>query len=177
MPDNFKSKNGATLAGHSDKWKDSKRPSSSMNAGSGSRASRNQGLGATGRANTVAGEVTDTSKMDPATKLKYFRSLGLLGPESEPEIKTPEIIQDPLPQDQPEIRFNIKDLVSSLQDTFKDSPKYITAITNELKGMDKQMLLYTAEKALEALTRIKTKTNDPSKIAPYLVREIQKAKN
>lgn len=177
MPDNFKSKNGATLAGHSAKWKDSKRPQNSMNAGSGSRASRNQGLGAQGRANTVAGEVTDTSKMDPAEKLKYFRSLGLLGPEPtpEPEVKEPEIVQEPLPQDQP--RFNIKDLVSSLQDTFKDSPKYITAITNELKGMDKQMLLYTAEKALEALNRIKTKTNDPSKIAPYLVREIQKAKD
>lgn len=177
MPKQFTDKNGGLMAGHSERWAEKNRSKNSMNAGSGSRASRNQGLGAQGKANTVAGEVTDTSKMDPAEKLKYFRSLGLLGPEPtpEPEVKEPEIVQEPLPQDQP--RFNIKDLVSSLQDTFKDSPKYITAITNELKGMDKQMLLYTAEKALEALNRIKTKTNDPSKIAPYLVREIQKAKD
>lgn len=158
MPSKFNHKNGGHIAGYSDKWKDSKRPETSFQAGSGSRASRNQGYGAQGKANTVASDVIDTSKMSAPEKLKYFRELGLIPPQEEP---TP---------------FNPKVLLNELQTLLQGRPDLTQSIVKELQGLDKGTIRYVSEEAYNALQRIKTKTNDPARITQYVVREIQKAK-
>lgn len=158
MPNQFKDKNGGLIAGHSEKWKDSKRPETSFQAGQGSRASRNQGYGAQGKANTVASDAVDTSTMSAPEKLKYFRELGLIGKEEEPK------------------PFNPKTLLQDLQSTLEGRPDLTQQIVKELQGLDKGAIRHVAEVAYNSLQRIKTKTNDPARITQYLVREIQKAK-
>lgn len=117
MPNNFKNKNGASIAGHSQKWANDNRRSNSHDAGAGDRGSRNQGTGLQGKLNTMPSQGTDTSRMNPDEKLKYFKSLGLM-PGREP---TPEP--------------SIKDLPNVLRAMFKDEPTYIKDITSALKAV------------------------------------------
>lgn len=117
MPSNFKNKNGASIAGHSQKWANDNRRSNSHDAGQGDRGSRNQGTGLQGKLNTMPSQGIDTSRMNPDEKLKYFKSLGLM-PGREP---TPEP--------------SIKDLPNVLRKMFEGEPTYIKDITSALKAV------------------------------------------
>lgn len=66
------------IDGHSAKWSERNRRPNSFRAGQGNSASRNQGLGAAGKANTIPTDGVDTTKMSPDEKMKYFKSLGLM---------------------------------------------------------------------------------------------------
>lgn len=163
MPDNFKSKNGATLAGHSAKWSDENRRSNSFNAGGGSRGSRNQGTGAAGKANTTTDTIVDTSRMKPDEKLKYFNSLNLLGPGSkEPPQPAPH---KPMPQD-------TKSLVSTLQDHWKDAFKgdtrHAKRLLAELKDVAPAKVKAALQAAYRATAEITASESDPNAIVEYI---------
>lgn len=148
MPEQFKSKNGATIAGHSAKWSDSKRGQNSHEAGRGSRGSRNQGTGSAGKANTVASDAIDTSRMKPDEKLRYFKSLGLLGKEPEPE---------PVPKANP-----VQELSSKLGKIFQAQPNMLMDIVNKLKSLPKEELKH---KALDILNVMNDNTStDPNQV-------------
>lgn len=117
MPNNFKHKNGATIAGHSQKWANDNRQPNSHDAGQGDRGSINQGTGLQGKLNTMPSTGIDTSKMKPEDKLKYFNTLGLM-PGRTP---TPEP--------------SIKDLPNVLRKIFEGEPTYIKDITSALKAV------------------------------------------
>ena len=163
MPNGFKSKNGATIAGHSEKWANDKRPKKSFSAGQGSRASRNQGYGEEGLKNTIASDGVDTTKMTPEQKMKYFQSLGLMpGKSSSTE---PEPVQAHQPKEKPN---KVKALTTELQQIFKDDPHSLMSIVNQLKEVPKEKFKDVAFKVYRALQEITAETDEPKKVLNYI---------
>ena len=74
--DNTKYNGGIT--GTAEKWKDTHKSKNSYNGISGNAMSRKQGTGELGREQTLAGEVVDTSQMEPEEKYRYLQALGLI---------------------------------------------------------------------------------------------------
>lgn len=167
MPSNFTDKNGANMAGHSDKWSDKNRRSNSHDAGGGSRGSRNQGTGIQGKANTLPSHDVDTSKMNPEEKLKYFKALGLLKPDQG------------LSHDRPEREkaFSIESFGAELRDFFKHDPKHISAIVNELKETPKEHFKAVAHTAFRAFHEAKEKTENPAEVYAYIEKAIHSEKS
>lgn len=161
MPDNFKSKNGATLAGHSEKWSDAKRRANSHQAGQGSRGSRNQGTGDAGKANTIASQGIDTSKMKPDEKLRYFNSLGLLGATPEQPPKQ----EKPMPKDN-------KSLISTMQDdwktAFKGDIRHAKRLMSELKEVSPSKVKSALQAAYRATAEITARSDDALEIVEYI---------
>lgn len=162
MPDNFKSKNGATLSGHSEKWADQNRRANSHAAGQGSRGSRNQGTGAAGKANTVASAGTDTSKMNPHEKLKYFNSLGLLNPAQKQQLAdmdaaqaAPKAPEAPAPKAEPaaapKAQNPVKELSDRLMKIFAQKPNLIQGIVQALQAVPKEQMKDTAQRVLDSM--------------------------
>ena len=162
MPENFKSKNGATLSGHSEKWADQNRRANSHAAGQGSRGSRNQGTGAAGKANTQASAGTDTSKMNPHEKLKYFNSLGLLNPAQKQQLAdmdaaqaAPKAPQTPAPKAEPaaapKAQNPVKELSDRLMKIFAQKPNLIQGIVQALQAVPKEQMKDTAQRVLDSM--------------------------
>lgn len=164
MPGQFRSKSGATLAGHSDRWSNENRRTNSHNAGMGSRASRNQGTGSAGQAQTKTDTIVDTSKMKPDEKLKYFNSLNLLGAQDskEPPKAAP---QKPMPKD-------TKSLVSTLQDewktVFKGDTRHPKRLIAELKDVAPAKVKNALQAAYRATAEITAREDDPLAIVEYI---------
>lgn len=163
MPGQFKSKAGATIAGHSDKWSNDRRRANSHDAGQGSRGSRNQGTGEAGKANTIASDGIDTSRMKPEEKLRYFNSLGLLGPKSnEPEQPKP---QKPMPTDN-------KTLISTMQDDWKSAfngdVRHSKRLIGELKEVPPAKIKKALQAAYRATAEITARESDPLAIVEYI---------
>ncbi|SOK58292.1 hypothetical protein [Yersinia phage fHe-Yen9-04] len=152
MPDKFKHKNGATIAGHADKWSDENRSSTSHDAGQGSKGSRNQGTGIKGKQNAMPSQGIDTSKMDKSEKLKYFNSLGLLQPKQELSIKTwPE----------------------TLRKVFKDEPVYIKDITTAIKSIEPARYQQAIQSAFNAYNEITKQSDDVYDIYAAIMQALQ----
>lgn len=167
MPGQFRSKSGATLAGHSDKWSDENRRHNSHAAGQGSRGSRNQGTGAQGKANTIASQGVDTSKMKPEEKLRYFNSLGLLGPKSEPEIE----VEPPKHHQQAPV-FDNKTLISKLREQwseiFGEDVGLMKGIINTMKQVPPAKFKKAAQAAYRATAEITSRSDDLYDIQEYI---------
>lgn len=127
MPGKFTNKNGASIAGHSDKWSNDNRRSNSHDSGQGNRGSRNQGTGIAGKANTMPTNGVDTSKMKPEDKLKYFKSLGLM-PGRTPEPEQPKAVNP------------VKELTTKLTAIFKDTPSLLMDIVKDLREIPQDQL-------------------------------------
>lgn len=110
-------RSGSNIDGHEIKWNEKNRRKDSFNSGAGRKGARNQGTGLAGKANTIASDAVDTSRMNPEEKLKYFNSLGLM-PGAKP---TPEP--------------SIKELPNVLRKIFADEPTYIKDITQALRAV------------------------------------------
>lgn len=163
MPGKFQDKNGGNMAGHSDKWSNSNRRSSSHDAGQGSRGSRNQGTGLAGKANTMPSDGIDTSKMSPEEKFKYFNSLGLMPAQNgdrEPREKA----------------FSVESFGKDMQRVFKDHPQYISHLVNELKATPKEHFKTAAHAAFRALHDAESKGLDAKQIAHYISKAIHNQK-
>lgn len=162
MADNFKSKNGATLAGHSYKWSNNNRRTSSHDAGQGRKGSRNQGTGIQGKLNTMPSTGVDTSKMKPEEKLKYFKSLGLM-PGAEP---TPE------PEVQPEVkpeRNKVQALTQDLQKVFANTPNYLHSIVQQLKEVPPAQFKKAVFAAYRAMQEATSQANvDPKAVLKHI---------
>ena len=166
MPGQFRSKAGATLAGHSDKWSDENRRHNSHAAGQGSRGSRNQGTGAQGKANTVASQGIDTSKMKPEEKLRYFNSLGLLGPKSEPEIEVePPKHHQQAPVDSKTLISNLREQWSEI---FGENAGLMKGIISTMKQVPPAKFKKAAQAAYRATAEITAKTDDIYDIQEYI---------
>jgi len=154
MPGTFRSKNGATLSGHSDKWSNQNRSARSHDAGQGSKGKRNQGTGIQGKLNTLPSDGVDTSKMQPEEKLKYFKSLGLMpgkgvSPAEQPPAK--EVPKDPVHGS----RNKVQALTQDLAKVFADRPHYLTSIVQELKAVDPSKFksaVFAAYRAMQEVT-------------------------
>lgn len=163
MPSNFKSKNGATLSGHSDKWSNDKRRPTSHDAGQGSRGSRNMGTGMQGKLNTMPSQGVDTSKMNPDEKLKYFKSLGLM-PGSKPTPE-PEVKQDPVHND----RNKVQALTQDLQKVFANNPNYLHSIVQQLKEVPKEQFKKAVFAAYRAMQEVTAQENvDPNEVLSHI---------
>lgn len=163
---NFKSKNGATLAGHSSKWSNQNRRSTSHDSGQGSRGSRNQGTGMQGKLNTMPSQGIDTSRMKPEEKLKYFKSLGLMpGAEPTPE---PEVQPEPKPE-----RNKVQALTQDLQKIFKDHPNYLSSIVSALKAVEPAQFKKAVFAAYRAMQEITSQNDvDQKQVLQYILNAI-----
>lgn len=132
MPGTFRSKNGATLSGHSDKWSDKNRSANSHDAGQGSRGKRNQGTGIQGKQNTLPSDAIDTSKMNPDEKLKYFKSLGLMPGKGVTPAQPKEV-----PPAEPK-RNQVQELSNNLGQIFKSQPQLLQDIVKQLQSVPKE---------------------------------------
>lgn len=152
MPGKFQDKNGANLSGHSDKWSDKNRRSTSHEAGAGRKSSRNQGTGLAGKANTMPSDAVDTSKMNPEQKQKYFNSLGLnpLAPPAEKPTENP-----------------VPGLVERLRQTFKDHPVLMRSIVTALQVIPKSSLPGIAANIIAALATYDS--NDPQEVHDKII--------
>lgn len=162
MPEQFKSNAGGLMAGHSDKWSDKNRRSNSHNAGAGRAGSRNQGTGAAGKANTVATDTIDTTKMTPDEKLKYFNSLGLLKPQqAKPDAHTankPQQTQDSTPKTENPVKV----LSDRLGKVFSTKPEMLQDIVKHLQSIPKEQL---KQKALDIISAMKDNSStDPNQV-------------
>lgn len=166
MPGKFQDKNGGVIAGHSDRWSDENRRKNSFNAGAGSRASRNQGLGQKGLDNTKTDTIVDTSRMKPEEKLKYFQSLGLLGHQEKGSKEPPKAApQKPMPTDS-------KSLISTLQDQWKDAfngdVRHSKRLIAELKDVAPAKIKKALQAAYRATQEITAREDDPLAIVEYI---------
>lgn len=185
MPENFKSKNGATLSGHSEKWADQNRRKDSHAAGQGSRGSRNQGTGAAGKANTVASQGTDTSKMNPYEKLKYFNSLGLLNPTQKQQLAdmdaaraaqaAPKAPEAPAPKAEPaaapKAQNPVKELSDRLMKIFAQKPNLIQGIVQSLQAVPKEQMKDTAQRVLDSMNG--NSSTDPTEVFSTVMKAIE----
>lgn len=176
MPENFKSKNGATLSGHSEKWADKNRRAGSFQAGQGSRGSRNQGTGAAGKANTVATDTVDTTKMSPEEKLKYFNSLGLMQPKADKAKpaaqKAPEQpVQPKEPEAKAPVQNPVKELSDRLMKVFAQKPNLIQGIVKALQAVPKEEMKDTAQRVLNSMNG--NSSNDPSEVFSTVMNAIE----
>lgn len=182
MPENFKSKNGATLSGHSEKWADQNRRKDSHAAGQGSRGSRNQGTGAAGKANTVASQGTDTSKMNPHEKLKYFNSLGLLNPAQKQQLAdmdaaqaAPKASQIPAPKADPaaapKAQNPVKELSDRLMKIFAQKPNLIQGIVQSLQAVPKEQMKDTAQRVLDSMNG--NNSTEPTEVFSTVMKAIE----
>lgn len=180
MPGNFQSKSGATLAGHSDRWSDKNRRSNSFNAGSGSKAARNQGTGEAGKANTVASQGTDTSKMNPHEKLKYFNSLGLLNPTQKQQLADMDAAQnapqqpkaEPKAQATPAAQNPVKELSDRLMKIFAQKPDFLQGIVKALQAVPKEEMKDAAQRVLDSMQG--NVSNEPTEVFSTVMRAIEK---
>ena len=179
MPENFKSSNGATLSGHSEKWSDKNRRSNSHAAGQGSRGSRNQGTGEAGKANTVASQGTDTSKMNPHEKLKYFNSLGLLNPTQKKQLADMDAAQnapqqpkaEPKAQATPAAQNPVKELSDRLMKIFARKPDLLQGIVKTLQAVPKEQMKDAAQRVLDSMKgNIST---EPTEVFSTVMRAIE----
>lgn len=162
MPGTFRSKSGATLSGHSDKWSNDNRRPTSHDAGQGSRGSRNMGTGMQGKLNTMPSQGVDTSKMKPEEKLKYFKSLGLM-PGSEPTPE-PEVQKDPVHND----RNKVQALTQDLQKVFADRPNYLHSIVQQLKSVPPAQFKKAVFAAYRAMQEATAQSNDPDAVLSHI---------
>lgn len=164
MPGTFRSKNGATLSGHSDKWSNSERSANSHDAGQGSKGKRNQGTGMQGKLNTMPSQGIDTSKMKPEEKLKYFKSLGLM-PGSTPTAEPEEAPKDPVHNS----RTKVQALTQDLARIFANNPGYLSSIVNSLKAVPPAKFKAGVFAAYRAMQEITSKDNvDQYEIMEYI---------
>lgn len=179
MPENFKSSNGATLSGHSEKWSDKNRRANSHAAGQGSRGSRNQGTGEAGKANTVASQGTDTSKMNPHEKLKYFNSLGLLNPTQKKQLADMDAAQnapqqpkdEPKAQATPSAQNPVKELSDRLMKIFARKPDLLQGIVKTLQAVPKEQMKDAAQRVLDSMKgNIST---EPTEVFSTVMRAIE----
>lgn len=77
------------IDGVAKKWEKAHATKNNYNAAGGASMSRKQGTGELGLAQTVPGEVTDTSQMSPEEKFRYLQALGMI-PGKEPEKVQPK---------------------------------------------------------------------------------------
>ncbi|AFC21480.1 virion structural protein [Cronobacter phage vB_CsaM_GAP32] len=163
MPGTFRSKNGATLSGHSDKWSNANRSPNSHDAGQGSKGKRNQGTGIQGKLNTMPSQGVDTSKMKPEQKLKYFQSLGLMpgvAPEPEPEVK---------PEPAPDQRNKVQALTQDLQKVFANNPNYLHSIVQQLKEVPPAQFKKAVFAAYRAMQESTSQQNvDPKEVLTHI---------
>ena len=162
MPGNFRSKSGATLSGHSDKWSNDNRRPTSHDAGQGSKGSRNMGTGMQGKLNTMPSQGVDTSKMKPEEKLKYFKSLGLM-PGSEPTPE-PEVQKDPVHDS----RNKVQALTQDLQKVFANNPNYLHSIVQQLKAVPPAQFKKAVFAAYRAMQEITSKESDPQTVLTFI---------
>lgn len=163
MPGTFRSKSGATLSGHSDKWSNDNRRPTSHDAGQGSRGSRNMGTGMQGKLNTMPSQGIDTSKMKPEEKLKYFKSLGLM-PGSEPTPE-PEVQKDPVQN----ISTKAQELTKDLQRVFKKHPEYITNVVQKLKAVPKEQFKNAVISVYDTIQKVKEQSYfDPDEVLSHI---------
>lgn len=148
MPEQFKSNAGGLMAGHADNWSDKNRRPNSHNAGAGRAGSRNQGTGAAGKANTVASDSIDTTKMSPDEKLKYFKSLGLLKPQEAPQEPQKKVDTNTQPKEE----NPVKSLSDRLGKVFSTQPQMLQDIVKHLQEVPKEQL---KQKALAVLNVMK----------------------
>lgn len=176
MPSNFQNRNGATLAGHSDRKSEYRKAG---NYHSGSKMSRNQQTGEQGRINAQPGEVTDTSKMNPHEKLKYMNALGLLNPtqkqqladmdaaasapKEEPVQQTPA---KPVPNTNP-----VKELSDKLMRIFKQKPDLLQGIVKTLQSVPKEQLKDAAQRVLKSMDGIIS--DNPTEVFSTVMRAIE----
>lgn len=154
MRGTFRSKNGATLSGHSDMWSDKNRSANSHDAGNGRHGKRSQGTGIQGKLNTMPSDGVDTSKMKPEEKLKYFNSLGLMpgkgvAPDAQPPAK--EVHKDPVANS----RNKVQALTQDLAKVFADKPNYLTSLVQELKAVEPakfKSAVFAAYRAMQEVT-------------------------
>lgn len=177
----FQDKNGA-LVQHSEKWADKNRRSNSHAAGQGSRGSRNQGTGEAGKANTVASQGTDTSKMSPHEKLKYFNSLGLLNPTQKQQLADMDAAQNaPKEPQQPKAEPKaaeptassnpVKELSDRLMKIFAQKPQLIQGIVEKLKAVPKEQMKDTANRILKSMEG--NSSTEPTEVFSTVMRAIE----
>lgn len=163
MPEQFKSKNGATIAGHSAKWADENRRKDSHQAGQGSRGSRNQGTGSAGKAQTSTDTVVDTTTMDPEQKLKYFNSLGLLGAQASTKQPPKAAPHTPPSQD-------AKTLVSTLQGQWSEllPSSHVRQLIGDLKSVKPAKFKKAVQAAYRATQEATIEDSDPISVHDYI---------
>ncbi|AXC36581.1 structural protein [Escherichia phage UB] len=179
MPDNFKSKNGATISGHSEKWSEKNRRPNSHMAGQGSKGSRNMGTGEAGKANTVATQGTDTSNMTELEKLRYVNSLGLLNAtqkqrladmEREEKEKSAPAKEEPK-QEAPKAVNPVKELSDKLGKIFANKPQLIQGIVKELQSVPKEELKVKAQAVLDAMSG--NTSTEPTEVFSTIMRALE----
>lgn len=183
MPGQFTDKNGGNMAGHSDKWSDKNRRPNSYQAGQGSRGSRNQGTGLTGKANTVSSDEVDTSKMNPEEKLRYFNKLGLLNPTQKQQLAdidakkaqsstaNVEPVQKPSTE-QPKPDVNpVKELSDKLGKIFANKPQLIQGIVKALQSVPKEQLKDKAQAVLKAMNN--NTSTEPTEVFSTVMQAIE----
>ena len=175
----MKHRNGA-LVQHSNKWADENRRKDSHAAGQGSRGSRNQGTGAAGKSNTVASQGTDTSKMNPHEKLKYFNSLGLLNPtqkqqladmdsQAAPKAPEPTQVKPSTKSTTPSVN-PVKELSDRLIKIFAQKPNLIQGIVKSLQAVPKEQMKDTANRILKSMEGT---SNEPTEVFSTVMKAIE----
>ena len=122
-------------------------------------------LRAAGKANTVASAGTDTSKMNPHEKLKYFNSLGLLNPTQKQQLadmdaaraaqaapKAPEASAPKAePATAPKAQNPVKELSDRLMKIFAQKPNLIQGTVQALQAVPKEQMKDTAQRVLDSM--------------------------
>lgn len=167
MPGQFTDKNGGLMGGHSDKWSDKNRRTNSYQAGQGSRGSRNQGTGEAGKANTVASDAVDTSKMSPEEKAQYFQSIGIQ--PKQPPAKALSVQTEPA-ADQPQLN-PVKELSDRLGKVFSTKPTLLQGIVKQLQSVPKEELKNKAQAVLKSMQN--NTSTDPNEVFRTVMNAIE----
>lgn len=179
MPSNFQNRNGATLAGHSDRKSEYRKAG---NYHSGSKMSRNQQTGEQGRINAQPGDVTDTSKMNPHEKLKYMNALGLLNPTQKQQLAdmdaakaAPKAPEAPAPKAEPaaapKAQNPVKELSDRLMKIFAQKPNLIQGIVKALQAVPKEQMKDTAQRVLDSMQG--NSSTEPTEVFSTVMKAIQ----
>lgn len=149
------------IDGHSTKWANRNRRPNSFNAGQGNSASRNQGLGAAGKANTIPTDGVDTTKMSPDEKLKYFKSLGLMphAGGSEATSTNEPIVKGPGTLASQNKYMPTNNFVQDIKSFFSTEPKLMKQIFDTVSELPPAKQKRAKEIVYQEL---KDLTNDPS---------------
>lgn len=150
---------------HSPKWSDRNRRSNSHNAGMGNRGSRNQGTGIAGKANTIATDLVDTTKMSPEQKLKYFQSLGLMPGNVKEEVKEPHYPQDSQGNVQTGFhKSTTQAIMHDLKEIFAEHPDMVRSIIDNLKRVHPSKYKQALVAAYQELHKAIKETRDPHEV-------------
>lgn len=154
MPGKFVHKGGTTIAGHADKWSDENRRPNSHDAGNGKKAKMSQGTGEQGKRNTIPSQGTDTSKMNPEDKMKYFNSLGLM-----PKVEAP--------------KPSIKTWPDTLRKVFKGEEQYLKDISKSIKSIPPAQYQNKIQNAFNATHEVMQETDDVYDIYAAIMNALQ----